>query len=75
MTSRPLFCCLALFAGVLFLASCDTTTTTTDSCGDRFLDPGEECDGDVGENTCASLGHYRVLGTLTCKANCEFDRT
>jgi cysteine-rich repeat protein len=64
-----------LFVFLLLMTACETKTTTTDSCGDAFLDPGEECDGDVGENTCASLGHYKLLGTLTCKANCEFDRT
>ncbi len=59
----------------LALASCDTKTKNVGSCGDGFVDPGEECDGDVGENTCATLGHYNVVGTLLCTPLCSFDRS
>ncbi|MBU1510753.1 DUF4215 domain-containing protein, partial [Myxococcota bacterium] len=59
----------------LFFFSCDTKTKTVDPCGDGFVDPGEECDSTVGEFTCGSLGHYNLTGTLTCAANCTFDRT
>ncbi|MBU1244219.1 hypothetical protein KKD52_15055 [Myxococcota bacterium] len=55
--------------------ACDDSIQTTATCGDGFVDPGEECDGSAGENTCASLGHYNVLGTLTCRADCLYDRT
>lgn len=56
-------------------AACDTKTTTTDACGDGFVDPGEECDGTVEGNSCLSLGHYNPLGTLRCLDNCMFDRS
>jgi hypothetical protein len=63
-----LACTLALFA-------CDDNVSNTDKCGDGFVDPGEECDSTVGEVTCTSLGHYNPLGTLTCRADCIYDRT
>ncbi len=59
----------------LGIVSCDDKTTVTQSCGDGFVDPGEECDGSTGGETCASLGHYNVVGTLTCRADCFYDRT
>jgi cysteine-rich repeat protein len=52
---------------------CDTKTKNVDSCGDGFVDPGEQCDTTVGENSCASLGYYNALGTLTCTSDCQFD--
>ncbi len=64
------FVCSSLF----LLAGC-TKVKSVNSCGDGFLDPGEECDTDIGDNTCASLGHYKVTGTLTCKSDCTFDRS
>ncbi|PKN24724.1 MAG: hypothetical protein CVU65_10980 [Deltaproteobacteria bacterium HGW-Deltaproteobacteria-22] len=64
---------LTLLATCLMLWSCDTKTKTVDSCGDGFVDPGEQCDGNVGENTCASLGHYNQIGTLVCTPLCKFD--
>ena len=54
---------------------CETKTTITKTCGDGFLDPGEECDSTIGDHTCASLGHYNMLGTLTCGSDCLFDRS
>jgi len=56
-----------------FLIACDADTKTVDSCGDGFVDPGEECDLDVGENSCASLGHYNATGQLHCTPGCQFD--
>jgi len=56
-----------------FFAACEAETVTVDSCGDGFVDPGEQCDGDVGENTCGSLGYYNALGGLTCRPDCQFD--
>ncbi|PKN45490.1 MAG: hypothetical protein CVU59_08895, partial [Deltaproteobacteria bacterium HGW-Deltaproteobacteria-17] len=44
-----------------------------DSCGDGFLDPGEECDQTPGENTCGSLGYYLVDGPIRCMPNCKLD--
>ena len=62
-----------LLGTCLLLLGCDTKTKTVDSCGDGFVDPGEQCDTTVGENTCASLGYYNALGTLTCTSDCQFD--
>jgi formylglycine-generating enzyme required for sulfatase activity len=60
--------------GFAFLSlACDTKTNTVDSCGDGFVDPGEQCDSTVGENSCASLGYYNALGTLTCTSDCQFE--
>ena len=57
----------------LFAWSCDTKTKNVDSCGDGFVDPGEQCDTTLGENSCQSLGYYNALGTLTCTSDCQFD--
>ncbi len=57
------------------VSACDDGVKNTASCGDGFVDPGEECDGDVGEATCGSLGHYNIGGTLSCRADCLYDRT
>ncbi len=65
-------CCLCT---VSFVVACDTKTKTVESCGDGFVDPGEECDTTVGELSCASLGHYRPLGTLRCTSDCRLDIT
>lgn len=59
----------------LLFWSCKSDPTVVDSCGDGFLDPGEQCDGDVGENSCASLGHYNLQGTLACRSDCQYDLT
>ena len=64
---------LTLLATCLMLWSCDTKTKNVDSCGDGFVDPGEQCDTTVGENSCQSLGYYNALGTLTCTSDCQFD--
>ncbi len=66
---------LILISALLTLASCDTKTKSVDACGDGFVDPGEECDTGVGENTCASLGYYHTAGTLLCTSLCSFDST
>ncbi len=55
--------------------SCKTKTKSVDRCGDGFVDPGEECDGEVGTHTCASLGHYDHTGILRCGSDCKFDRS
>ncbi|MBU1068636.1 SUMF1/EgtB/PvdO family nonheme iron enzyme [Myxococcota bacterium] len=62
--------------GYLFMWGCDTKTKNVDSCGDSFLDPGEECDGpNLDYESCASLGYYNAVGTLRCLENCTFDKT
>jgi hypothetical protein len=49
------------------------------ACGDGFVQPGEEeCDGASlgGRTDCLSLGEgYHQAGSLSCKADCTFDRT
>jgi len=64
---------VVLAVALLSISACETKTSTVDSCGDGFVDPGEDCDGNVGEEDCASLGHYLLTGTLRCKANCTYD--
>ncbi|MBU1411776.1 hypothetical protein KKC22_09700 [Myxococcota bacterium] len=55
---------------------CDNSTNTVDACGDGFVDPAEECDRtDLQGQSCGSLGHYNLAGTLGCTNDCEFDRT
>lgn len=50
-----------------------TTTTLPGVCGNGVREGREECDGDdLGGETCATLG--LGTGTLTCRADCEFDR-
>ncbi|PKN23641.1 MAG: hypothetical protein CVU65_13890 [Deltaproteobacteria bacterium HGW-Deltaproteobacteria-22] len=73
MTRFPFFATLFLSAG-LTLLSCDNEPGVVDSCGDGMVDPGEECDLTTGGQTCASLGHYIVTGTLGCTTDCRFDR-
>ncbi len=47
-----------------------------DNCGDELVDPGEQCDGaNLASATCETLGHYNTGGTLSCQADCTFDRT
>ena len=65
------FLFLLLFVWVL---GCDSGVKHTSSCGDEFLDPGEECDGEMlSVMTCTDLGYYGQVGTLSCRANCTID--
>ena len=68
-----------LFPGMVMIfvlaLACEDKTTVTESCGDGFVDPVEECDQTTGGQTCASLGHYNLLGTLTCRSDCLYDRS
>ena len=66
---------IALFFtfSLIFQLSCETKTTTVDACGDGIVDPGEQCDGTVGAQSCESIGYYNQLGTLTCKDDCTFN--
>jgi len=44
-----------------------------DACGNRALDPGEQCDHDaLGAATCADFGYSRPEG-LACGPDCRFD--
>jgi len=68
--------CLSLLAACLLIVACDAPTKNVDSCGDGFIDPGEECDDTNFDGaSCASLGHYNTLGTLGCTQTCRFDLT
>lgn len=64
-----LFLLLALAA----TTACDKPKAV-DSCGDDYVDPGEDCDGAVLNGaTCTSLGYYNADGVLRCRANCTFN--
>ena len=63
-----------VFGVVLFLAGCEADVNTVQSCGDGFVDPGEECDlENLDGESCAGLGYYDLLGTLRCAPDCRFD--
>ena len=63
---------IAICAGSI---GCDDPVKTVDACGDGFIDPAEECDGaNLQGQTCESLGHYNLTGTLGCTATCEYNR-
>ena len=61
-----------IFSCMLCFSACQKTTTT-DACGDGFVDPGEQCDSSTGGATCQSLGYYDVQGALSCTSKCVFD--
>ncbi len=64
-------------AACLCLLACRPDTTRphqgpppAPACGDGFVDPGEECDGEnLGTATCESLGFD--TGTVSCDAECK----
>ena len=61
---------------LLVMVACDSKTKTVDSCGDGFVDPGEDCDGSaLNGASCASLGFYKAEGVLACNAECRYDTT
>ncbi len=61
-------------ASAIFSSSCKVKTKSTERCGDGFIDPAEDCDGDnLNNETCASLGHYNQTGQLTCDSTCRFN--
>lgn len=50
----------------------ESSLQTGASCGDGFVDPGEDCDhGDFDGASCASEGFDS--GTLACATDCSFD--
>ena len=67
---------ILIFVALFSMFACDSGTKSVDSCGDGFVDPGEDCDGSaLNEASCASLGHYNMVGQLACKPDCTFDTT
>jgi len=61
-----------LLISFLLLPSCDTPVTNVNSCGDGFLDPGEECEAGLAITvTCRDLGFYQQVGALTCMEDCK----
>lgn len=59
---------------LLLMIACETPVTTMKTCGDGFLDPGEECDGsDLPVQNCEQLGYYSQSGELVCDASCRLD--
>jgi len=62
-----------LLLGLVFFPGCKVDPKSVDSCGDGFIDPGEQCDSAaLGGQTCATLG-YHVDGSLACGDDCTFD--
>ncbi len=63
------------FLLLFVLLSCDTQTTTVKSCGDGFLDPGEQCDGNQipAQTTCRELGFHQQDGPIVCDSECKLD--
>lgn len=60
-----------IFAGFLVLSSCDDDQKIN-TCGDNFIDPGEDCDGNnLGGFNCAAQGYY--AGTAVCTSDCKLD--
>ncbi len=59
---------------LLMATACETPVTNTDSCGDGYLDPGEDCDREaMSVPGCAELGYYAQTGPLGCREDCTFD--
>ncbi|MBU1243008.1 hypothetical protein KKD52_18575 [Myxococcota bacterium] len=67
---------LMLLGGMLLAGSLACTKVKSEnSCGDAFLDSGEECDGTtLGFGSCQDLGYYRQNGNLSCQDDCTIDR-
>lgn len=69
-----LFHLLLPVAIVAFLVSCDDRKSSkkpVETCGDGILNADEDCDPDLGEHSCSSLGF--AGGTLACGEDCRFD--
>jgi len=64
---------LLVVTTLIGLFSCDADTKTVPRCGDEFLDPGEDCDGEIVGITCGDLGHYNVNGVLSCRSDCTYN--
>jgi len=58
----------------ILLSACDSDVVNKASCGDGFIDPGEECDGEILPfQNCEQLGYYSQTGALRCNSNCTLD--
>jgi hypothetical protein len=67
---------LLIAALAFFPLACDNGPKTVDSCGDGFVDPGEDCDGaNLNGASCASLLFYDTEGRLACSTDCKFITT
>jgi len=65
---------LVILFPVLTLASCEAPVKVTETCGDQFIDPGEECDGaNLPVQNCEQLGYYSQTGPLLCASDCRLD--
>ncbi len=70
---NPFLACLLILA---ILPACKTTVTSTGTCGDDFLDPGEDCDGNqLPVRTCQELGYHVQDGALRCTTGCTLDES
>lgn len=60
----------------LAASSACTKVKNEGSCGDGYLDPGEECEGaELRYGSCQDLGYYRQTGNLACLDGCTIDRS
>ena len=65
---------LAAMAAFLFCASTEMADAKRrpETCGDNFIDSGEQCDGtDLGAATCGDFGY--TAGDVTCGTSCKLD--
>mgnify|MGYP001465423054 CR=1 FL=1 len=54
------------------LASCKTSNSANENCGDNVVDVGEECDGiELNGASCESAGYY--TGAVTCNSDCTLN--
>jgi alpha-tubulin suppressor-like RCC1 family protein len=64
----------SLLLNMVLILSCKTNVAVKSSCGDDYLDPGEECDGALMiAATCLDLGYYESTGAPSCNADCTMD--
>ncbi|MBU1220414.1 hypothetical protein KKF34_06280 [Myxococcota bacterium] len=62
---------LLLVTTGLLIFSC-TDDKKSNTCGDDFVDIGEDCDNtNLNQQSCTSLGYHG--GTLACTSNCQFN--
>ena len=65
---------LPVLSILLLWTACETPVEVKKACGDDFVDPGEECDGDqVPTQNCEQLGYYSSTGPITCTGDCRLD--
>ncbi len=56
-------------------ATCKGGVCQASRCGDGRVTGTEDCDGDVGSNTCLSLKYYQPDGLACNPTTCKFDTT